>query len=179
MSVTVVATAGAANANSYLTVAEADTYFTSRLRATTWTSASADDKARALIMACRHIEERADWDESMAGTRTSTTQVLSWPRTGALTREGDAYFDSGTVPSVIKYAAAEQALIELGSDRTEEPSARGIKRVSAGSVEVEFDGLDSSRTNVVTDEVWGALSPWTINAGAGAHTLQTVDLLRV
>jgi hypothetical protein len=180
MSVTVTATAGASNANSYLTVAEADVYFNTRLYCSSWTAASAEDKARALIMACRHIEERAEWDESMAGERSTTTQALAWPRSGALTREGDEYLDDATVPSMIKNAQAEQALAELAKNRTGDPSARGLKRVAAGSVEVEFDGYASAEPHVLADEVWDALAPWITNVGSGGpNTLQTVDLLRV
>ncbi len=181
MAVTLSATAGAADANSYLTVAEADAYFYARLRMTDWNTATADDKARALIMACRHIEEQVVWDQSMAGYRAATTQALAWPRTSAYTRECDTTFDTGTVPSVIKYAQAEQALFELASDRTTDPSSRGIKSVHAGSVAVEFDGFDSATQHVLADGVWDALSPWIINYGGGssAHTLQTVDLARV
>lgn len=42
--------------NTYLTLEEANTYFESRLYNTAWLNASAEDKEKALIMACRKIK---------------------------------------------------------------------------------------------------------------------------
>ena len=48
MALTIIATAKATNANSYVTLAEADAYLEGRLAVTNWDAASDDSKNRAL-----------------------------------------------------------------------------------------------------------------------------------
>ena len=74
----IVATAGSASANSYLSVASADTIANGMVGTLAWSTATSDDKARALITATNGLET-LEW----IGTRTSATQALSWPRTDA------------------------------------------------------------------------------------------------
>ncbi len=57
MAVTVIATAKSSSANSYVTLAETDTYFEGRLDVTSWTGAATDDiKNRAIVMATGRLE---------------------------------------------------------------------------------------------------------------------------
>lgn len=102
MTVTVVATAGAADANSYLTVAAADTLANLYLGTLNWASASTDNKGRALIMATRYLDEL-----SYIGTKAATTQALLWPRTEA--ECGDWSFTSSEIPKPIKQATFDLA----------------------------------------------------------------------
>src|SRR5712691_5596582 len=94
---TLVATPGAANANSYATVLEAAAYFADRLPLVPPWSAVADQTA-ALLMATRVLDlmavARRTLRISKGGTRyfytsrawtgapATTTQALAWPRTG-------------------------------------------------------------------------------------------------
>lgn len=68
-------TIGGAAANSYVTEAEAEAYHDARLNTSTWTSATADDKKRALLMAANRLQI-----ENWLGSRVNTTQRLAWPR---------------------------------------------------------------------------------------------------
>jgi len=70
-------TIGGANANSYIDLTAAETYFDSRLNSDAWTGASADDKSRALLMAATQLQTR-NW----MGDRMTVTQRLAWPRWG-------------------------------------------------------------------------------------------------
>jgi hypothetical protein len=102
---TIVATPGAANANSYLTRAEAQAYFDARLSVAGWDDA--DDQDVLLIMATRVIDAiarplktfvpaqggiaayyrtRRTW----TGAPASTTQRLAWPRTGMYDGNGNS-----------------------------------------------------------------------------------------
>lgn len=114
------ATIGGASANSYQTVAESDTYFGDRLNADAWFDASADNKARAKIMATRRLN-RENW----YGERATTTQALAWPRIGVIKADspsggglgefygyGDCYLDTET-PDLVKQAENELALAYL------------------------------------------------------------------
>ena len=75
MAATIDATLGGASANSYVTLAEADTYFETVPDSSTWDDKTNDQKNRALISATRWIDAL-----SFYGDRCSTTQALKWPR---------------------------------------------------------------------------------------------------
>lgn len=108
MAVTVVATAGASNANSYLTVAAADDLANLYLGTLNWASAATDNKGRALIMATRYLDELG-----YIGTKASTTQALAWPRKEASC--GDWNFTSSEIPQPIKQATFDLAEYLLGT----------------------------------------------------------------
>ena len=98
----IVATAGSANANSYLSVTNADTIANGMVGTLAWSTATSDDKARALITATNGLET-LEW----IGTRTSTTQALSWPRTDA--ECGDKTPASDDIPREIELATFDLA----------------------------------------------------------------------
>lgn len=133
------ATVGGANSNSYVTTDEATAYFAQRLRSSVWTAASTDDKEKALIMACQHIETaRPMVERGSAGTYGPyvSTQALSFPR--------KADWASGTgyaIPAPVKRAQCEEALALLARGaETERRRALQADGVSSFSV----DGLSES-----------------------------------
>jgi len=67
---------GRTDANSYATVAEADSYFEAHLYAAAWTAATAATKASALVMATRLVDSQYQFN----GYRAHDTQALQWPR---------------------------------------------------------------------------------------------------
>src|SRR6476469_7061286 len=67
---------GKVDANSYADAADGDAYHDGQLWANTWTSASAGDKEKALVMATRVIDAEYQFN----GTRVSDAQALQWPR---------------------------------------------------------------------------------------------------
>ena len=76
----IIATPGAADANSYVTLAEADLLASSMVKdddVVLWDDTSDDDKSRALWMATQRIDR-----ELFLGARTNDTQALEWPRIG-------------------------------------------------------------------------------------------------
>lgn len=75
MAAVIDATLSGASANSYVTLAGANTYFETVPDSSTWTSKTDDQKNRALISATRWIDAL-----SFYGERCTTTQALKWPR---------------------------------------------------------------------------------------------------
>jgi len=144
MAVTVVATAGASNANSYLTVAAADDLANLYLGTLNWASASTDNKGRALIMASRYLDELG-----YIGSKASTTQSMLWPRTDASC--GDWEFTSSEIPQPIKQATFDLAEHLLGDATALSGSGAGsselipgipnanLKRASVDVISVEFN----------------------------------------
>lgn len=115
--------------NSYIDADGADAYFEDRLYADEWTDASGDDKDKALLMARRVLDR-----QSYFGARTSDDQLLAWPRTDITD------VNTATVPQAIIDAQCELALAFLREDLTADDGTRGVRRLQAGSVAIEFDG---------------------------------------
>lgn len=151
MPVTVVATAGAADANSYLTVAAADALADLYLGTLNWASASTDNKGRALIMATRYLDEL-----SYIGEKASTTQALLWPRTEA--ECGDWIFTSSEIPKPVQQAAFDLAEHLLGDGAALSGGGAGsaelipgipnanLKRARVDVIDVEFNSTQQAES---------------------------------
>lgn len=194
---TIVATPGASNANSYLTVAEADAYFDARLPLTpAWEDA--DSRETLLVMATRLIDSmfrggsvlipgngltsayyivRPKW----TGSPATTTQKLAWPRSGMYDANGNAISES-VIPDALKEAVAEFAGQLQIADRSLDSSVttQGISSVSAGSVSVSFrqGWIDPQ---VVPDAVMNLLPPsWyalpEIESANGPAVFEVLDI---
>ena len=101
---------GLANADSYITLAEADTYLAKYGfdEDAAWTAASDAQKEDAIRRATQEYLEGIYYNAWRGSVRTYT-QKLSWPRTGAHDDAGRT-IGSGEVPDAIKEANALVAL---------------------------------------------------------------------
>lgn len=104
----IVATAGSSSANSYISVATASDFADDRLGTLNWTTASADDRAKALLTATARLDE-LQW----VGSRATTTQALAWPRLEASCCEKS--YDSETIPPEVEAACFDLAELLLGN----------------------------------------------------------------
>lgn len=102
MTLVIVATPGASNANSYLTVADADTIAGTMLSTKAWGTATTTNKTKALVAATRYLDQ-LDW----VGTKAATTQALLWPRSDATC--GEKSYSSTVIPEEVKYATFDLA----------------------------------------------------------------------
>lgn len=151
---------GVAGANSYLSVADADTYHTDRGNSG-WTGTDAVKQA-ALIAATDFLESRYSWT---TGIKADADQGLSWPRIGAADRHGNL-IESDEVPIEVQQATAYLALQALSGSLVA-PLGRVPKKVKAGSAEVEFS--DSAASSTTYPHVDGLLMG--LVAGRGAVEL--------
>ena len=92
MAITIVATAGAANANSYISLTEANELIEGLVAdddVIAWEAGSTSDdyRNRALYTAAQRIDR-----ERFLGARATDTQALQWPRTGV--RKPDTYINT-------------------------------------------------------------------------------------
>ena len=93
MAITIVATAGSATANSYLTLTDANAIIEGLVEdddVTAWSSSTDDQKNRALYTSTIRIDR-----ERFLGARATDTQALQWPRTGV--RKPDTYVNTYAV----------------------------------------------------------------------------------
>lgn len=102
MPASITATVGSASANSYLSIAAADNIAETMLGTLAWTTATTDQKTRALITATRNLDTLT-W----IGSRTTTTQALDWPRTDA-SCDGIDYPDD-EIPEQVQYSTFDLA----------------------------------------------------------------------
>jgi len=176
MAVTIVATPGASNANSFATLDFVNQYYEERgLPVTEWEDA--DEPAALVLMAARYMVTmfsplrklirmtppaqsyyliRPTW----TGLPSTTTQALPWPRTGMYDRNGNAIADD-VIPTDLKTAQAEFAIQLAKGDRTldNDVTLQGITSVKAGSVSVSFKNAGIDTTVIIPDAVWNLLVP--------------------
>lgn len=152
----IVATAGDAAANSYCTLAEANSYHDARLFVTTWTGATDDDKSKALLMATRLLDAMYDW----AGWCVTSTQALQWPRSGVPNAHLTGDVEPTVIPTELKNATAEFARQLITADRSldSDVETQGLQSLTAGPVSLAF--RDGVRAKVVPDAVLNLLPSW-------------------
>lgn len=136
MSLTLNATVGAPDANSYGTVAEADTYLSYRVGASAWAAKLADEKIQALVSATDRLDQ-----ERYKGARASATQRLEWPRVGVVDAGGNAV-SSAVIPQRIKNAEFELAFVYVTAPATAgdpvSPKVNDKKSIEVGDVAIEY-----------------------------------------
>jgi len=167
---TVITTPGAATANSYASVVEANAYHTTHLYAAKWTAASDATKETALIMATRLLDNMYEWDQ----WRTDDVQALEWPRTGIVARNQREFLLNDEIPIELKNATAELArlLIEKNLPATNLASAQGIESFTAGPVSFNFK--DDIRIEVIPDSVYYMIPSWWGFPRGSSHTRELV-----
>jgi hypothetical protein len=149
MAVVIDATVGGANANSYLTLAQAQAIidgFVEDADVQHWNSGNTDSRNRALFTATQRLDR-----ERFLGARATDTQALQWPRTGV--RKPDTYintyavgfpfrittdyFTDTEIPTQIKYAQAVLAVfLHNNTDALGLSGLEDYKNVKIGSLDV-------------------------------------------
>jgi len=152
MAITIVATVGSATANSYLTLAAANSLIEGLVLGTdaaAWDSSTDDNKNRALVSATKRIDR-----ERFLGAKAASTQALQWPRQGV--RKPDTftstyatghpyrittdYYTDTEVPPEVQEAQVELAVyLNNNKDGLGLSGLEDYKRVGVGGVAVEPD----------------------------------------
>lgn len=129
---------GKADAESYISVAEADAYHAKRLN-TAWADFDTATKESLLIKATEYMVStyRGMW----YGYTVKAEQALDWPRYEV--PDGRAgYIDSDIVPTEVKKACAELALKANAADLAPDLE-QAVKREKVDSIEVEYESSSS------------------------------------
>ncbi len=120
--------------DSYVSVADADTYWLDRNNSV-WAAAATEDKEKALRFATEYIDGSYDgrWIGEHPG---AASQVLAWPRNGAVDSEGRSVTG---IPQRAADATSRLALDAL-SDFLSEAEDRGgrISRAAVGPLDVSY-----------------------------------------
>lgn len=125
---------GKSNANSYASIAEADSYQADRGGAA-WAAATDPAKTAALIKATSFIDGRC-FGRFLGTFPVQSTQALQWPRTDAVDSRG--YRITGIVQA-LKEAVLEGAALFLSEDLNAAQERGGmVESVKVGPVEQKF-----------------------------------------
>lgn len=129
---------GMANAESYISVSDADTYH-SNLGNATWATLTTTVKEQLLRKATNYMVQvyRLAW----AGIRKNDTQSLDFPRYLVPKYDNGAmysYYDENSVPKEVQDACCEFAL-KANSATLAPDLERLTKREKVGVLEVEYD----------------------------------------
>ena len=154
------------NTNSYVTIAEADLYFETRIDAAEWDSADDTNKEQALVTATQLIDDR-HW----IGSAVSSSQALAWPRKNAI------YYDprlgqqitiaNSEVPSQIKIAVYEQALHLLQNEDLIAQKTQTFESISVGSISLSDSNNDVTKTSITPSIIIKPLRPLIRRDGIG------------
>ena len=160
---TITATLSSASANSYVTLAEANTYFETVPDSSTWTNKTDDQKNRALIAATRWIDSFIFY-----GDRCDNEQALKFPRNNY--KVDDVELTCTSIPNNIKYAQYELARA-LANDTDAITGSTGtdgnFSEVKLGDIEVKYNTA-SQGTGVVNNIL--DVYPW-LQSYLGAYML--------
>jgi len=145
VTITVETGAGLSDAVSYISAADAATYFAAR-GVDTWAESDAAEQEAALVRATSSLDSwlRGRW----LGTKKTQTQALAWPRISAMgattgVEDEEGYELSTTaVPVQVKQATCEIALIELTERFIQQSVSKDntIASESVGPISVSYRG---------------------------------------
>lgn len=170
---------GMDDAESYISVADADAYFAAR-GYTNWATMSEAEKEQALRRGTDFMVQayRLRWK----GTRVSAEQALDWPRNwvefedyayvtmnGAQVIGGFLYYPSNEVPEEVKRACAEMAFRAAAGDLAPDLGRRTI-REKVDVLEVQYD--PNSPQYVIYRAIDNMLAPFL--GGGGSSTFRKV-----
>lgn len=122
-----------ADAESYLSVTDADSYFANR-GYTLWATMSTNEKEQALRRSADYM--KAAYGPRWLGYRVSASQALDWPRSGVVARGFSIPADA--IPAEVKNACAELAFKAAGGDLAPDIGQRAV-REKVDVIEVEYD----------------------------------------
>jgi len=160
---TINATVKGENANSYVTLAEANDYFDTSPDSSTWTNKTDDQKKRSLISATRWIDTFVFY-----GDRCDDGQALKFPRNNY--QVDGVELACTKIPNNIKYAQYELARA-LANDTDAITGTTGkegnISEAKLGDLEVKFNttSQNTGSVNNIMD-----VYPW-LQSYLGAYML--------
>ena len=174
MAATINATIKSETANSYVTLAEANSYFETSPSSTQWDNKTDDKKNRALISATRWIDTLVFY-----GDRCDESQALKFPRTNY--QVDGVELACTTIPNGIKYAQYELARA-LANDTDAITGTTGkdgnFEEVKLGDIQVKYNTASQgtgSVNNILDVYPWlqSYLGAYMLG-GAGSFQLRVV-----
>lgn len=125
-----------ANANSYVTLAEANTFLAANIHAvSTWEALDPDVQKALLVWAARYLDQRAEWNGVLVDT--DTPQSMRWPRSGVYDRD-NVLIPDDVIPKQLKEATMEMARFLMDDERSKERAQDGLKSITVDVIQIDF-----------------------------------------
>jgi hypothetical protein len=135
------------NTNSYVSIADADTYFETRIDSANWVDAEDEIKEQALVTATALIDDNA-W----IGSAVSSSQALAWPRKNAIYNDDrlglQVTIAEDELPSRVKTAVYEQALHLVNNEDVLMGQTQTFESISVGSISISDSNGDTTKTPI-------------------------------
>lgn len=148
--------------DTYISVTDADTYFSKRYNGESWANFTTGDKERLLTTATHKIDRL-----NLKGRKKIYTQTLAFPRVYRIT-DCSIYDLNGyqvdAVPDNVKYAACEEAFAMADTELTKrkELQNQGVTSFSLGSLSESYQGRSSNP--LLSKEATEYLKGWLLGA---------------
>mgnify|MGYP006290185843 FL=1 len=155
---------GKSDAESYISVADADTYVTNYRGAThAWLSLDNTTKEVLLRRAALYLDTH--YLNRWKGHATTSSQRLQWPRIDAVTASG-WYLDYDSIPEVLGYAQVEAAIrFNEDSENVQPDLTRGGKVKSEKVDVIAITYMDGAPARTVYTQVEEWLKDLIIESG--------------
>lgn len=142
------------DANSYVTTAEATSYFLGRLNSDGYDNATDLVKEKALRTATLYLDSRVRWIGYVKDQ--VTPQKLAWPRVYDDTVDvpEDILVLGSSIPQDLKNAQCELALYLINNDEPSESNS--LDSIKVGSLSIDFNEFEESK--MIPDNVWSMIS---------------------
>jgi hypothetical protein len=123
---------GIEEANSYVSVAFADDYFSVDTNfAVIWAALLTADKQARLAWASRVLDQKVLW----VGAKAVTDSGLRWPRQGMVDRDGNVIADD-VVPIQVQQATLEMVKVLATADLTVSQNVEYLKEIRVDVIEL-------------------------------------------
>ena len=168
---------GLSNANTYVSLDEANTYHEAHLHASVWHDMTLEERKASLIQSTRVMDEQVEW----SGWKATSGQALRYPRGGVNDRDvGDPAFyafygyslPSNVVPVWLKNATIELARWLKAEDRMADPETAGYASLSVGKLSMTLDPGD--RKSILPRVVRDMVSPYGLVKQQGSTGMVTL-----
>jgi hypothetical protein len=154
------------NTNSYVLIADADTYFETRIDSANWVDAEDEIKEQALVTATALID-----DNSWIGSAVSSSQALAWPRKNAIYNDDrlglQVTIAESEIPSRVKTAVYEQALHLINNEDVLMGQSQTFESISVGSISISDSNGDTTRTPMKPSTALKPIRPLIRKGSAG------------
>jgi len=130
------------DANSYVSLTEADAFLTNSLTRDAWLCLSDDVKEQLLVAASRWLDQQSRWN----GTRVSATSDLRWPRAGVCDRDGLPIAED-SIPVQLRQAVMELASFFTVADNnpTRFSDLQGFEEITVDVITLRWaEGYDQT-----------------------------------
>lgn len=151
--------------NCYVSLAEAEAYFDTRIDAGAWHAADDEDKESALVTATSILDEN-----HFIGVAVSSDQSLGWPRSGASSFDPklglEVTYTEDEIPNRLMLATYEMAYHLLSNEDLLDQKTQTFEEISVGSITLKDSNKDVSRTPIIPIMVNKFIKPLLVTRGS-------------